>query len=451
MNMNNRLLNWLNRFLVPLAGKINNNRYLRTLRDAFMLAFPLTIFGSIAVVVLNLPFLKDVIGEEGVRSLQRLLGHAPESTIGILSLFIVFGIGYYLSRSYEVEAIYGGAVALASFLLVTPFVLTGEGGQEVAGVIPVDRLGAKGMFVGIIVGILSTEIYRRVVQRDITIKMPAGVPEAVSKSFASLIPVTVTLSVFLVVNIVFQELFKSNLHDVIYEAVQKPLIGLGSGLVPTLIAIFFVQLLWFFGLHGQIIVNSVMDPIWNTLSLENLEAFQRGAEVPHIISKQFIEIFTVAMGGSGMTLAVVVAMLLFMRSKQLKQVGKLAIGPGIFNVNEPVIFGMPVVMNPLIIIPWILAPMVVVVVTYFAMAVGLVPPPTGVTVPWTVPIFISGVLATNSLAGGVLQIVNFFIVMAIWMPFLLVLDRMNLQREAEAAGQAGAAGGTKEVGTTVTG
>lgn len=449
--MNNRMLDWLNRFLVPLAGKINNNRYLRVLRDAFMLAFPLTIFGSIAVVLMNLPFLQDVIGEAGVRRLQSLLGHAPESTMGILSLFIVFGIGYYLSRSYEVEAVYGGAVALASFLLVTPFALATDGGQEVTGVIPLDRLGAKGMFVGIIVGIIATEIYRRVVQRDITIKMPSGVPEAVSKSFASLIPVTVTLSFFLVVNIAFQELLHSNIHDVIYEVVQKPLVGLGSGLVPTLVAIFFVQLLWFFGLHGQIIVNSVMDPIWNTLSLENLEAFQRGVEVPHIISKQFIEIYTVAMGGSGMTLAVVVALLLFMRSKQLKQVGKLAIAPGIFNVNEPVIFGLPVVMNPLILIPWILAPMVVVVVTYFAMRVGLVPPPTGVTVPWTVPIFISGVLATNSLAGGLMQIVNFFIVLAIWMPFLLVLDRMNLQREAEAERQAARGETTRQDSTAVTG
>lgn len=449
--MSNRLFDWLNRFLVPLAGKINNNRYLRVLRDAFMLAFPLTIFGSIAVVLVNLPFLEDVVGEAGVRRLQALLGHAPESTMGILSVFIVFGIGYYLSRSYEVEPIYGGAVALASFLLVTPFTLVAEGGQEIGGVIPLDRLGAKGMFVGIIVGMVSTEIYRWIVQRDITIKMPAGVPEAVSKSFASLIPVTVTLSFFLAVNILFQELLKSNIHDVIYEVVQKPLVGLGSGLVPTLIAIFFVQLLWFFGLHGQIIVNSVMDPIWNTLSLENLEAFQRGAEVPHIINKQFIEIFTVAMGGSGMTLAVVVALLLFMRSKQLNQVGKLAIAPGIFNVNEPVIFGLPVVMNPLIVIPWILAPMVVVAVTYFAMKLGLVPPPTGVTVPWTVPIFISGVLATNSLAGGLMQIVNFLIVLAIWMPFLLALDRMNLQREAQSAGQGGAAGTTQRRSAAVSG
>ncbi len=133
-----------------------------------------------------------------------------------------------------------------------------------------------------------------------------------------------------------------------------------------------------------------------------------------------------------MTLAVLVAILLFMRSKQMKQVGKLGIGPGIFNVNEPVIFGLPIVMNPLILLPWIIAPMIVTVVSYIAMAIGLVPPPTGVTIPWTVPIFISGFLATNSIAGSLLQLFNVLIVFAIWFPFLKFIDRMNIKQEREA-------------------
>jgi cellobiose PTS system EIIC component len=214
--------------------------------------------------------------------------------------------------------------------------------------------------------------------------------------------------------------------------VQAPLVGLGGGLPATLIAVFFIQILWFFGLHGQIIINSVMDPIWNTLSLENLQAYTSNGELPHIINKQFIEVYLVGAGGTGMTLAVLVAILLFMKSKQMKQVGKLGIGPGIFNVNEPVIFGLPIVMNPLILLPWIIAPMIVTVVSYTAMAIGLVPPPTGVTIPWTVPIFISGFLATNSIAGSLLQLVNVLIVFAIWFPFLKFIDRMNMKQEREA-------------------
>ncbi|QLI77751.1 PTS cellobiose transporter subunit IIC [Bacillus pumilus] len=415
--------------LVPIAGRLNNNRYLGVLRDAFMLAFPLTIFGSIMVVLMNLPFLDKIMSQTALEGVQSALNIAPSATISIMSVFVVFGIGYYLSKSYDVEAVFGGVIALASFLLLTPFLLEQEGGASIAGVIPVDRLGAKGMFLGMITGFLSAEIYRYFVQKKFVINMPQGVPPAVSKSFAALIPATLTLTTFLLINIIITQGFKTNMHDLIYHAIQAPLVGLGSGIIPTLIAVFFIQILWFFGLHGQIIINSVMDPIWNTLSIQNLESYTKTGEVPNIISKQFIEIYTVGMGGTGMTLAVVFTILIFLKSKQLKQVAKLGLGPGIFNVNEPIIFGLPIVMNPLILIPWILAPMVITCISYFAMASGIVPPPTGVNIPWTVPIFISGIMATNSLAGGLLQLFNLMIVFVIWFPFLKFIDRMNVKNE----------------------
>ncbi|KAB3541487.1 PTS cellobiose transporter subunit IIC [Bacillus safensis] len=415
--------------LVPIAGRLNNNRYLGVLRDAFMLAFPLTIFGSIMVVLMNLPFLDKIMSKTVLEGVQSALNIAPSATISIMSVFVVFGIGYYLSKSYDVEAVFGGVIALASFLLLTPFLLEQEGGATIAGVIPIDRLGAKGMFLGMITGFLSAEIYRYFVQKKFVINMPQGVPPAVSKSFAALIPATLTLTTFLLINIIITQGFKTNMHDLIYHAIQAPLVGLGSGIIPTLIAVFFIQILWFFGLHGQIIINSVMDPIWNTLSIQNLESYTKTGEVPNIISKQFIEIYTVGMGGTGMTLAVVFTILIFLKSKQLKQVAKLGLGPGLFNVNEPIIFGLPIVMNPLILIPWILAPMVITCITYFAMASGIVPPPTGVNIPWTVPIFISGMMATNSLAGGLLQLFNLMIVFVIWFPFLKFIDRMNVKNE----------------------
>ncbi|MEK3992111.1 MULTISPECIES: PTS cellobiose transporter subunit IIC [Robertmurraya] len=417
--------------LVPIAGRLNNNRFLSVLRDAFMLAFPLTIFGSIFVVLTNLPFLNKFMSDGSIANFRDMFGIASSATMGIMSLFVVFGIGYYLSRSYEVEAIFGGAIALVSFLMLTPFVVQPENGELVTGVIPLDRLGAKGMFLGMMTAFLATEIYRRMVQKNITIKMPPGVPPAVAKSFTALIPALITLTFFLGVNILVTQAFNTNMHDVIYKAIQAPLVGLGSGIIPTLIAIFVIQILWFFGLHGQVIINSVMDPIWNTLMIENLEAYTAGEAVPHIISKPFIEIYTVGMGGTGMTLAVVFAILVFMKSKQMKQVGKLGLGPGIFNVNEPIIFGLPIVMNPIIIVPWILAPMIVTLVSYFAMSSGMVPPPTGVAVPWTVPFFINGIMATNSLAGGLLQLVNMAIVFVIWFPFLKTMDRINVQKEKE--------------------
>lgn len=422
----------LSKYLIPIAGKLNNNRFLSVLRDAFMLAFPLTIFGSIFVVLTNLPFLDKIMSEGALTNFKDMFGIASSATMGIMSVFVVFGIGYYLSKSYDVEAIFGGAISLVSFLLLTPFMVTTEAGEVVGSVIPLDRLGAKGMFLGMITAFLATEIYRRIVQKNITIKMPPGVPPAVAKSFAALIPAIITLTIFLAINVLVTQLFNTNLHDVIYNVIQAPLVGLGSGIIPTLIAVFFIQIFWFFGLHGQIIINSVMDPIWNTLMIENLEAYTAGQAVPHIISKPFIEIYTVGMGGTGSTLVVVFAMLIFMKSRQLKQVGKLAVGPGLFNVNEPVIFGLPIVMNPIIIVPWIIAPMIATLISYFAMSTGLVPPPTGVSVPWTVPFFINGIMATNSWQGGVLQLVNMVIIGLIWFPFLKTLDKTNIMKEKEA-------------------
>ena len=337
-------------------------------------------------------------------------------------------IGYYLSKSYEVEAIFGGAVALSSFLILTPFFMILENGEEVSGVLALDRLGAKGMFIGMLAAFIATEIYVRFVKKGLVIKMPDGVPPAVARSFAAMIPAILTLTIFALLNAFVIGVFNTNLHDVVYEVIQKPLVGLGSGLPATLIALFFVQFLWFFGLHGQILVNSVMDPIWNTLMLDNLEAYKAGQPLPHIITKPFMEIFTVGMGGSGMTLMVVILMAFFMKSRQLKDVGRLALGPGIFNVNEPVIFGMPMVLNAAIFIPWIITPLIVTTFNYLVMAAGIVPAPTGVSVPWTVPIFINGILATNSILGGVLQLVDIAIVGVLWFPFLKLIDRSNLNQ-----------------------
>ncbi|WP_239256000.1 PTS cellobiose transporter subunit IIC [Listeria ilorinensis] len=424
----NRFMELIGNKLMPIAAKLGENRYLSTLRDAFMLAFPLTMFGSIAVVLINLPFWSDEFRE----TLNQYLGNAQNATMSIMTLFVVFGIGYYLSKYYKVEAIFGGAIALASFLILTPFYFDSPNGEVITGALSLDRLGAKGMFIGMLSAFVSAEIYRFFVRRNWTIKMPDGVPPAVAKSFAALIPAILTLSIFLLINFIVQAGFQTNLHDVVYSVIQKPLVGLGSGIVPTLIALFFVQILWFFGLHGQIIVNSVMDPIWNTLMLENLDAYKAGDALPHIISKPFLEVFTVGLGGSGMTLAVVITLAFFMKSKQSKEIGRLALGPGLFNVNEPVLFGLPIVLNATILIPWVLAPLVVTALNYFVMSIGLVPAPTGVSVPWTVPIIINGILATNSWLGGALQIVDFLIVFIIWYPFLKVLDKTNLARETLA-------------------
>lgn len=400
--------------ILPIANKLGNNRYLTVLRDAFMLSFPLTMFGSLIVVLINLPFFNDHTKE----TLNHLLGNGQNATMSIMTVFITFGIGYYLCQSYNIDGIFGGAISFASFLILTPFTMTTENGTEISGLLSLDRLGAKGMFIGMISAFIAAEIYVRITKKGWKIKMPASVPPAVSRSFEAIIPAIITLSIFLLIGAFVTGLLHTNLHDVVYTLIQKPLVGLGSGLPATIAALFLAQFLWFFGLHGQIIVNPVMDPIWNTLMLENYEAYKVGDKLPHIITKPFMEVFTVGLGGSGMTLALIVLMAFVIKNKQIRDVGRLALAPGIFNVNEPVIFGLPIVMNATIFIPWVFGPIIVTTFNYLIMRIGIVPAPTGVSVPWTVPIIINGIMATNSLLGGILQIVDFLLLALIWIPFI---------------------------------
>ncbi|WP_368993476.1 PTS cellobiose transporter subunit IIC [Caldifermentibacillus hisashii] len=421
----NKFMEFLENMLLPIADKLNNNRYLTALRDGFMVALPLIIFGSIFVVIANFPFLDKLLGEDAYTAYQNALGPASAATLSIMGLFVIVGIGYKLTQSYGGEAIYGGVVAVAAFLILNPQELDG-----VTGVIPTAILGAQGMFLGIFTAFIAAELYRYFVKKNWTIKMPLGVPEAVSRSFSALIPITLTLSVFLVIRILFSFTPFDTVQNFIYTIIQEPLTALGSSLPATILAVLLCQIFWFFGLHGQIIINSVFDPIWYTLNDENLKAFQAGTELPNVITKQFIDTFLVGMGGTGMTLAVILLIFLIGKSRQVKELGKLGGPAGIFNVNEPIIFGLPIIMNPLAIFPWLLAPVVVTAVTYFAMATGIVPKPAGIIVPWTTPIGISGFLATgNSWRGAVLQIVNLLIVMAIWWPFLKIMDKNYYENE----------------------
>ncbi|WP_272031996.1 PTS cellobiose transporter subunit IIC [Oceanobacillus kimchii] len=435
---NSKFMQFMERFFLPIADKLNNNRYLGALRDGFMVALPIIIFGSIFVVIANIPFLDQLLSEDAYNAYKDALGPASAATLSIMGMFVIVGIAYKLTAYYGGDAIYGGVTALASFLILTPQVL-----EDVRGVIPTSSLGAEGLFLGILTAFISTELFRFFVKKNWMIKMPPGVPEAVSRSFSSLIPISFTLSIFLLIRILFSITPFETIQNFIYSVIQEPITALGSGLPAAIIAVLLIQVFWFFGLHGQIIVNSIMDPIWMTLSLENYEAYQAGEERLHIVNNQFIDTFIVGMGGSGMTMAVILGLFIIAKSRQLKQLGKIGGPPSVFNVNEPIIFGLPIILNPLVLIPWLLAPVIITIVTYFSMSIGLVPVSTGVHVPWTTPIFIGGMLTTNSIAGGIMQLVNLVIVTLIWIPFLKLLDKRYFSEELAGASKEIAAGKDK--------
>lgn len=259
--------------------------------------------------------------------------------------------------------------------------------------------------------------------------MPDGVPPTVEKSFAALIPAGVSVLVFFVINVIFAMTPYGNAFNFIFTILQTPLLKLGNTLPAMVIAYIFLHFFWFFGVNGGSVVGAVFNPILQTLSAENLAAFQAGEALPNIISQQFQDLFA-TFGGAGSTLSLLIAMLLFCRSKRVRELGKLALIPGIFGINEPIIFGLPILLNPLMLIPFMLVPTINIVISYFCMSLGLVPLCSGVAIPWTMPVILSGFLATGW-QGAVLQLVLLILGVFLYMPFIKMMDKQYLADESK--------------------
>lgn len=423
--------------VMPVAGRIAGQRHLQSLRDGLVLTMPLIIIGSIFLIIANLPipgypeFMASIFGDAWKTKLNYPVG----ATFDIMALIAAFGVAYRLAEKYSVDPLTSGAISLTAFLLATPYEVSflADGAKEavmVGGGIPVALTGSKGLFVAMIIAILSTEIYRFILQKKIVIKMPDGVPPAVSKSFVALIPGFVVITLVWVLRLLIEQTDFHSLHNVVSEILGKPLSALGGSLTGNLVAVFIISLLWTFGLHGSSIVGSVMNPIWLGFMDENRLALEKGVEqLPNIFTLQFFEPL-IYMGGGGCTFALVVLMFFRSRSKQMKQLGKLAIGPGIFNINEPLVFGLPIVLNPIMMIPFILTPIVLTIITYITMSLGWVAQPAGIAVPWTIPPIIGGYLVTGGkISGAVIQIVNFIISLAIYYPFFRAWDKQKYKEE----------------------
>ncbi|MDM5190800.1 PTS cellobiose transporter subunit IIC [Bacillus sp. DX4.1] len=430
------MIGFLEKYVMPIAGKIAGQRHLQAVRDGIILTMPFLIIGSFFLIISSLPipgyndFMANLFGD----GWQKALGYPVSATFNIMSLIASFGIAYRLGEQYKVDALAAGTLSMVSFLLATPFqvshMITGtKESVIVEGVIPAVLMGSQGLFVAMILALISTEIYRFIVQRKLIIKMPENVPPAVTRSFAALIPGFVVITVVWILRLIMEHTTFGSIHNIVGQLLQAPLSILGASLFGAVAAVIIVHMLWACGIHGAAIVGGVMSPVWLSLMDQNRIAFQAGQDVPNTITAQFFDLW-IYTGGSGATLALVVAMLLFARSQQLKSLGRLSIAPGIFNINEMVTFGMPIVLNPLLLIPFILAPVVLTVVSYFAMEWGLVARPSGAAVPWTTPILFSGYLGSGGkISGVVLQLVNFILAFLIYLPFLKIWDKQKVAEE----------------------
>ncbi|MGL6219442.1 MAG: PTS cellobiose transporter subunit IIC [Lacrimispora sphenoides] len=422
------MLSKLESILMPLAERIGKNKYLIAIRDGFLLSMPLLIVGSFFLLIANFPipgwtnFWARFFGENW----DAYFAKPTDATFSIMAMLAVVGIGYSFSEQMKVDKLFGAAVSLVCWFLIMPYKIM-VNDTAVSG-IPLGWVGSKGIFVGIIVAFLSVHIYAWVNKKGWIIKMPDGVPPTVAKSFSALIPAGISVLVFFIINIIFAMTPYDNAFNFVFTILQTPLLKLGNTLPAMVIAYIFLHLFWFFGVNGGSVVGAVFNPILQTLSAENLAAFQAGQPLPNIISQQFQDLFA-TFGGCGSTLSLLIAMLFFCRSKRIKELGKLAFIPGLFGINEPIVFGLPILLNPMILIPFMLVPTINIVISYFCMSIGLVPLCSGVAIPWTMPVILSGFLATGW-QGAVLQFILLVLGVFIYMPFIKMMDKQYMEEES---------------------
>ena len=436
------MIKQLEKFLVPLAEAIGKNKYLVSIRDGFLITTPILIAGSIFLLIGEFPWpaLNEwmgsiIVDQKTGANLTSFIEKPAGATFSIMAIFAVIAIAYSFAKQMKTNKIFGSATAVMSWLLLMPYSIDGVtkiGRKEVPVSlegIPLNWVGAKGIFIGIIVSFLAVHIYAFIEKKGWVIKMPPGVPPTVVESFAALIPAMFVMIFFFLINLILGFL-GTNAFQVVFDILQTPLVHLGGTLGALLIAFLFNGLFWFFGINGGAVVGAVYGPVLATLSLENVEFFKNGVGSPNIVNEQFYELFVVY-GGAGSTLSLIIAMLFFCKSKRITELGKLALIPGIFGINEPIIFGLPMVLNPVMVLPFLLIPIFNILVGYASMAMKLVPITNGVTIPWTTPPVISGFLATDW-RGAVLQIILIIIGIFLYMPFIKAMDKQYLADEANA-------------------
>ena len=413
--------------IAPIATKMTSNRYLSAIKEGFFGSTPILIAGSIFLLFTSLPFngyaefMTNIFGKKWMDFF-----YLPyQASFNLMSIYVVVGMARSLSKYYKVDEKLDIALSFVGIFVLTPLIFTADGAKG----LPLDNFAAKGLFVCMIATAISIEIYRFCAQKGITIKMPDSVPQNVSNAFAAVIPAFAIILLFDVLRTLFAMTDFGSAQQFIFTILQQPLQSLGGTLPATFIALLVESVIWCFGIHGSSIVSSVMNPIWYALSAENLAAVEAGIAMPNIVNYQFISFF-VKLGGVGATLSLTLLCLFKSKSDQYKALGKLGIGASLFNINEPIIFGFPIVLNPMMMIPFVLSNVTVGVVTYAAIWSGLVPYINGVNLPYTIPVVISGFMLCGW-RGALLQVVLLLITGLIYYPFFKAQDKQAYLEEQE--------------------
>src|SRR5947209_9006483 len=423
-----RSSDWFERYLVPPLGALASSVYLQAVRDAFIIfTLPLIIAGSLFLIIANPPAIGGLA--KWLQPYQNAILVPYQLSFGLMALFLTFGVAYSLAQYRRTEPVQPGVLAMVLFL-VASMPVSNLSDLKLGIILP--YLGGQGLLVAILIGILTTEVMRCFRGSRFTIRLPKTVPKNVTRAFEALVPT------FLLLTLVWGlEWFVSS-HTlsidgknaqltlpILLMQVFKPLVAVQDSYPAALAEIVLMMLLWSVGIHGMNIVTAIAAPFWFTTLASNATGGHG------IVTEPFFHIFA-HLGGSGATWPLVVYMLLS-RSAQLRTVGKIALGPAIFNINEPVPFGVPMALNPLMMIPFVLVPVIIVTINYLVFSVGLVHVPV-VIQPFTVPLGISGFFATGGdFRGSLLQFFDLAVSALIYYPFFRAWERILVAREEDVS------------------
>ena len=426
---------FLNDKVMPKIMAFVNTKAIQAIKDGMVYSMPLLIVGSFFLILSNFP-VQAVVDWLTATGIKDILDQAYGATFNISAMIAVIGIAYKYVQSEGQEPLSGAIVALGTFLLLMPSSVETESGEVVTGVINKTWTAGQGMVGAIIIGLLVGWGYSWFLKKDIRITMPAGVPAGVSNAFSALIPGAAIIVVATVIHGIFTMGLHMTVMEAIYQVIQTPLQGMTDSLGGAILMCFAGPFLWLFGVHGSTIVGGIMTGILQANSLENQAILDSGLELTvanggHIVTQQFYDQY-INVTGAGLTIGLVIFMFLFAKSKQLKTLGRLEAVPAIFNINEPLLFGIPVVANPMLAVPFVAMPVISCVIQYFALYTGICPLYGATQVPWTCPPIISGFLI-GGWRSALLQLVIFIISFFVYLPFIRRVDKMNLKAEAEAA------------------
>lgn len=433
----NAIIPKIEKMMMPIAGKISSNKYLLAMRDSFSAILPFmivgSIFGIISWVVLDPS--GTIMGQSGLNLGAKITGlngdaYMASGFVSVLTKgqalcglvttigFDVFSLLLVISFSYKLGGIWGGdkfttsLAGLASFLIVTPQKVGETGGFSTA------YFGNKAVLTAILVATAASWMFVKLSKNEkLTIKMPASVPPAVAQSFAALIPVGITLGIFAVFSAVLIWTSKPALNDLIYMAIQAPLMGFSQGIGFSLLYQILVWFFWWFGIHGHNVTAAIQNSIYMPAQLAN----QTG-DAAYVFSNGFFE------AGLMHIMGLVIAIMIFSKREDWKAVTKVGAPGMIFNIQEPLAFGIPIVLNPMLLIPYILAPITNTLIGWAAISSGLVPVFKFV-VPWTMPLFFGGMIGTGSIRGGLLQLVWLAVDIVIYSPFVIAANRTSEQNQ----------------------